>query len=373
MRTWLPLCAAFVASLLLASGAMVGAQNAARRPTATLIPTTTVSFTSPADSNSPAVWETVNGRRTLFLFTSFNGWSTRQAGPSLTTLSRTGPVAFDAPPPHGVWFEAIVPDVDGTWYGYYHNERPADVCSDATRMLPRIGAARSRDFGVTWEDLGIVLEAPPESHDCATTNRFFVGGVGDFSVSLDRDSRYLYFFFSQYANREGTQGVAVGRMPWAFRDSPRGRVAVWWRGMAWAPPRRARLDSVGNEHMSAEYAYSSGMPIYRAADDWHAGATVDAFWGPSVHWNTHLEQYVMLLNRAIDSNWRQDGIYVAFAKTLDDPRSWSTPTRLLAGGDWYPQVIGLDAEGGTDRIAGQRARLFTAGRSRYFIEFSYAD
>jgi hypothetical protein len=367
LRTVLAIGALVAALAIAAERGPAAAQTpAARIPTATLLSTTMLTFDAPADSNSPAVWETVNGRLQLFLFTSFNGWSTRLFGTQVSSLAPVGRVAFDAPPPHGVWFEAIIPDVDGTWYGYYHNERPAEVCGDATRMLPRIGAARSSDFGATWEDLGTILEAPPESYDCATANRYFVGGVGDFSAILDRDSRYLYFFFSQYADREGSQGVAVGRMPWAFRDRPRGRVSVWWRGMVWVPPRRVMQDV----EMPTEYTYSGGMPIYRVMDDWHAGQTVDAFWGPSVHWNTFLEQYVMLLNRAVDNEWRQEGIYVAFSPTLDDPRSWSTPRRLLAGGDWYPQVLGLESGVGTDRVAGERARLFIAGRSRYLITFA---
>jgi hypothetical protein len=339
----------------------------ARVPTATLVPASTIAFTSPADSNSPAVWDLLHGRMSLFLFTSFNGYSTRQYGSQLTVLAPTGRIAFTNPPPHGVWFEAIIPDGTGTWYGYYHNERPADICGDETRMLPRIGAARSTDFGLTWEDLGIILEAPPDSYDCATTNRYFVGGVGDFSAMLDRDSRYLYIFFSQYASRTDTQGVAVARMPWAFRDQPRGRAAVWYRGMFWAYPRALR-DAETRETIG--YAYAGGMPIYRAADDWHTGPTVDAFWGPSIHWNTHLEQYVMLINRATDSSWRQEGIYVAFSPTLDDPTAWSEPRRLLTGGDWYPQVIGTELGSGTDKIAGERARLFVAGRSRYIIQFT---
>jgi hypothetical protein len=112
------------------------------------------------------------------------------------------------------------------------------------------------------------------------------------------------------------------------------------------------------------------MPVYRAADDWHTGLTVDAFWGPSVHWNTHVEQYVMLLNRAADSAWRQEGIYVAFSPTLADPASWSAPQRLLVGGDWYPQVLGSETGSGTDKVAGERARLFIAGRSRHTIQFT---
>jgi hypothetical protein len=368
IRTPLAAAALVAASVIVSHGPSAVAQSpVARVPSATLAPTAVISFGAATDSNSPALWETVNGRPTMFLFTSFNGWSTRLAGIQLSTLAAVGRVAFHSPPPHGVWFEAILPDVDGTWYGYYHNERPADVCGDVTRMLPRIGAARSTDFGATWEDLGTILEAPPDSYDCATTNRYFVGGVGDFSAILDRESRYLYFFFSQYADREGSQGVAIARMPWAFRDQPRGRASVWWRGMVWVPPRRVLNDG---EVSSTEYTYSPGMPIYRVSDDWHSGQTVDAFWGPSVHWNTFLEQYVMLLNRAIDADWRQEGIYVAFSPTLDDPRSWSTPRRLLAGGDWYPQVLGLAAGVGTDKVAGEQARLFIGGRSRYVITFS---
>jgi hypothetical protein len=264
-----------------------------------------------------------------------------------------------------VWMEAVVPDVEGTWYGYYHHEIPADVCGEEPRTLPRIGAARSRDFGETWEDLGTILEAPAGWHDCDSTNRFFVGGVGDFSVVLDQDSKDLYFFFSQYSSRQQTQGVAVGRMAWANRDRPAGRMTVWWHSTTWIPARRLRS---GNERMG--YAYPAGVPIYRATNGWHDDQRVDAFWGPSVHWNTYLQQYVMLLNRAQDAQWRQEGIYVAFSKSLDDPTDWSVPRRLLAGGQWYPQVIGSEPGLGTDKTAGERARFFMAGRSQYVIQFS---
>jgi hypothetical protein len=334
-------------------------------PTATLIPASTLTLVGNADSNSPAAWELVNGRLTLFILTSFSGWPTLQGGSQLSALSSRGRIAFDQAPLHGVWMEAVIPDADGTWYGYYHNELPADVCEDDTRTIPRIGAARSRDFGATWEDLGVILEAPRGWYNCETTNRYFVGGVGDFSVVLDSDGRDLYFFFSQYEDRDPTQGVAVGRLAWANRDSPQGRMSVWWRGSTWVPARRLRMRSD-----DAEYAYPAGVPIYRAQDGWHDGQTVDAFWGPSVHWNAYLEQYVMLLNRARDADWHQEGIYVAFARSLADPTAWSVPQRLLAGGTWYPQVIGIEAGTGTDKVAGERARFFMGGRSQYIIQFA---
>ena len=335
-----------------------------RVPTATLIPAMTITLSGSVDSNSPLLWDLVQGRDGLSVLTSFNGWPSRHFGNQLQTLSGLGRVTFEAPPPHGVWMEAIVRADNGTWYGYYHNERPADECADPSRVLPRIGAARSDDFGATWQDLGVILEAPANWYDCDTTNRYFIGGVGDFSVVLDPDQRYLYLFFSQYADREQTQGVAVARMPWAFRDRPRGRLAVWWRGSAWVPPRITRSSE------GTEYSYPAGVPIYPARDGWHEDQTVDAFWGPSVHWNTYLEQYVMLLNHASDPNFRQEGIYVAFSRSLEDPTSWSEPRRLLTGGEWYPQVVGIEPGTGTDKIADERARLFISGRSRHFIQFS---
>jgi hypothetical protein len=88
-----------------------------------------------------------------------------------------------------------------------------------------------------------------------------------------------------------------------------------------------------------------------------------------VHWNTYLEQYVMLLNRASDERWSQEGIYVSFARSLEDPGAWSPPVRLLSGGAWYPQVMGLAFGEGTDKVAGQRARFLMSGISDALIEF----
>jgi hypothetical protein len=105
---------------------------------------------------------------------------------------------------------------------------------------------------------------------------------------------------------------------------------------------------------------------------WHDVDPVnDAFWGPSIHWNTHLERYVMLLNRTKDEAFAQDGIYVSYAGVLDDPSAWSFPQKLLNGGNWYPQVMGLESGLGTDRMAGARARFFVGGTSTAYIDFSY--
>jgi hypothetical protein len=340
--------------------------GAADNPQAALFPVTPLRLSGDVDSNSPAIWDRASGVLRFFVVTSYNGRPNTASGRTLTRLGAAQPSSLEPWPGGGVWFEAVVPDVDGTWYGYYHNEMPADaVCPGSSKVIPRIGAARSRDRGQTWEQLGIVLEAPAGAFSCDTTNVFFVNGVGDFSVQLDPDSRDLYFFLSQYERSTTQQGVAVGRLAWADRDDPVGKLMLW-RSRVWVPA--ARLVTRGDD---AAWAYGTGTSLFYAADGWHdEGSTTNEFWGPSVHWNSHLQMYVMLLNRAKNTRYDQEGIYVSFSPRLDDPRLWSPPVRLLNGGSWYPQVIGEDDGVGTDKVAGEWARFFMAGTSQYLIHFT---
>jgi hypothetical protein len=319
------------------------------------------------DSNSPAFWDRVDGREQLHVFTSFAGVPSLALGRDLSRLGAAAPVTLAGFSGGGYWLEAVVRDVDGTLYGYYHNERPATACRDATRMVPRIGAARSPDRGRTWEDLGILVESSRLTYDCSTTNRYFVGGVGDLSVMLDPDSRDLYVFYSEYSRMVANQGVGIARLLWADRDRPVGKVSIW-RGGVWQPAREFRQGEAGMG--MSRFVYPSLSPLFPTTDSWHdANTSTDAFWGPSVHWNTHLRQYVMLLNRAKNAAFDQEGIYVSFSPVLDDPTRWSPPRRILQGGSWYPQVVGLEPGAGSDRMAGEWARLFMMGRSEYVIQF----
>jgi hypothetical protein len=77
----------------------------------------------------------------------------------------------------------------------------------------------------------------------------------------------------------------------------------------------------------------------------------------------------MLLNRARDADWSQEGIYVSFAPRLDDPSLWSTPVKILSSTVWYPQVMGVEDGSGTDKVAGRLARLFVGGTSDHLIQF----
>lgn len=247
---------------------------------------------------------------------------------------------------------------DGVLYGWYHFE-PAGICTGAHPKspqmhltAPRIGAVKSMDNGATWTDLGVVLEADPNLK-CDTQNYYFAGGNGDFCIMLDPCERYLYFFISTYSIDTAQQGVALARMAWADRDAPAGKVAKFHNGK-WAEP------GVGGRV----------TPVFPARVDWHR-ADADAFWGPSVHWNTHLKQYVMLLNRTKDGNWTQEGIYVCYNPELSNPDGWTTPVKILdaTGPDrWYPQVIGTGF-GETDKVAGRNPRLFVRGTSRWELGF----
>lgn len=335
--------------LALAAVATITAQSP-RPPRARLVSAPRFELPARIDSSNPAVWSLVDGVNQLFVISSWGGIPVRSIGESLESLRNGGPVAFASHPGHGVWFEAIIPDGEETWYGYYHHERPADSCGRPDRQLPRIGAMRSSDRGETWDDLGIIIDAPAGSAACQSANRFVLGGVGDVTAALDPDTRDIYLYFSQYSRDAAMQGVAVARLAWADRDEPVGKVSIWDDG-AWLPD-------------------GHGTPLVRARQPFHdRSSNADVFWGPSIHWNTHLEQYVMLLNRARDDHFNQDGIYVSYSPTLANPSQWTTPVKIMDGGGWYPQVIGMAAGIGTDRIAGRRARFFLTGRSERYIEF----
>jgi CDP-glycerol glycerophosphotransferase (TagB/SpsB family) len=74
------------------------------------------------------------------------------------------------------------------------------------------------------------------------------------------------------------------------------------------------------------------------------------------------------MNRAHDSKWGQEGIYVTFNYDISDPAGWSKPQQIQKGGNWYPQIFGTGA-GETDKLAGRKARFFVGGKSNSEILF----
>ena len=307
------------------------------------------------DCNSPVEWDSAGN---LFLFTS-SQHPYRTSGANLYELEwPANPVTLfpRADVRGGIWLEATYRAGDGKLYGWYHNEPPG-ICGSSSRLTaPRIGALVSYDDGLSWQNLGIVLEAPTGTLNCGTQNYYFAGGNGDFSVLLDQSTQYFYFFFSTYHQQVAEQGVAVARLRFEDRDAPVGKVVKWHNG-GWNEPGLGGRVTVT-------------IPVQV---DWHR-ANANAYWGAAVHYNTYLESHVMLLNHAIDKNWTQEGIYISFNDDLSNPLGWSAPQRLPLSGktDWYPQVIGTEG-GETDKLASQVARFFMSGRSLWQLVFHRTD
>lgn len=255
----------------------------------------------------------------------------------------------------GRWIEAVHKVPGGRLYMWYHNE-PHDVIPGRPDLtVPRIGQMVSDDLGLHWHDQGIILEASPGTIAPATTNRYFAGGVGDLSVVLDQNKEYFYFLFSTYDHDIRGQGIAIARMPYAALEDPVGQVTKWCDDRWTEPGLGGRFST-----------------IFQAEGSWHTDQA-RAFWGPSIHWNTYLNEYVVVMNLSVDNAFTQGGVYITFNPRLDDPSSWTKPVKLLDETSWYPQLVGIDQPGAeTDQVAGRVARLFVKGRSNYLIEFGPA-
>lgn len=322
-----------------------------------LIETEPYQFPSAADCNSPCWWSDDG----LHVLTS-TGHPVHSAGPTLRQLERRGEIVYTAWRDGGRWIESVHQEPDGRLLGWYHNE-PAHYIPDEYQVgrqfpmtAPFIGAAVSYDNGYTWDDLGLVLAGPPDSLNLAERNYWFAGGNGDFSVILDRRGECFYFLFGTYYRDVAQQGISLARLRYEDRFCPVGKVQKWYQGGWTEPGLNGRV-----------------TPILPVRSSWYSPAP-DAFWGPSVHWNTAIRQYVILMNRAIDPRWRQEGIYVSLTPDIGDPTSWTPPQRLLETSGWYPQVIGVDeAQRETERECGREARLFVHGKSEYLVRFSLVD
>jgi len=205
---------------------------------------------------------------------------------------------------------------------------------------------------MNWRDLDTVLQCADDALKCDTVNKYFAGGNGDFSVLLDEKGEYFYFLISTYHKDPAEQGISIARMRYEDRDAPQGKVFKWHKGKWEAPGIGGRV-----------------TPIFAAKVDWHR-ENADAFWGPSIHYNTYLKQYVILMNRTKDKNWAQEGTYITFNPDISDPTRWTEPKKVYDGGPWYPQVVGVNAaEHETDKRAGRVARLFLRGRSEWELVF----
>jgi hypothetical protein len=306
---------------------------------------------APSDGNSAVVWH--EGR--LVVFTSDGATPRVSYASAAGEAWETHRVRFTNLRDRTVWIESAWVDASGAILAWYHHE-PWGMYEDSLLTAPSIGAAVSRDGGRTFSDLGIVLSSGDPLDDDAE-NGYFTGGHGDFTVVPDQEGKFFYFIFTNYGGPPRRQGIALARLAFEDRFEPEGKVRKYFEGEWDEPGLGGRVTPV--------------LPATRA---WRH-RDPQSFWGPSVHWNTHLRRHVVLLNRTSGQpGWAQDGIFISYVTDLADPESWTKPVKLLDGEElpgthaFYPQVIGLESEG-TDSVAGRIARLFIHGSSKWEIEF----
>jgi hypothetical protein len=339
------ICGAVLASIIVVASA--SAQHAELR----VVPRR--DLPKPIDGNSPAFWN----RGKLNLFTTVGYPLLIRQAPNQFGPWTTDVVGGDITAHYPLWVESAWMDSDGILFVWYHHE-PQGLCGETSSLTaPEIGAAVSFDGGLTLQDLGIILKSG-DPLNCDARNGFFAGGHGDFSVVPDGEHRFFYFIFSNYGGSAEDQGITVARMAFEDRFGPAG--AVWkFRNGAWDEP------GLGGRVTA----------IYPAMKPWEF-ADADSFWGPSVHWNTYLGKYVILMNHACcEAGWFQEGVYITYISDLNDPFTWGNPSKLIdrnyigVGAGFYPQVIGLE-EGETDSVCGWYARLYIQGISKWEIIFS---
>lgn len=304
------------------------------------------------DGNTAAYWR--DGILTIF---HSDGNPTLSQGPNQFELGPAIPIDFRSDQHKPVWFEAVWQDEDGTLFLWYHHE--PKTCENGL-VSPKIGAAISHDGGFHVEDLGIILEAG-DPVNCEAQNGFFSSGHGDMSAVFDKASGYFYFFFTNYGGPVANQGVVTARMAFADRFAPVGAVHKFYNGL-WEEP------GLGGRT----------TPIFAAKAGWEL-KEANSYWGPSVHWNTNLQQWVMLLNHACCySGWPQSAIRISFNANLAAAGSWKPAVAILDGNQlpdrpaFYPQILGLD-EDGTDTRGGRISRLYVQGVSRWELILDPAD
>lgn len=325
-------------------------------------------YPNTVDCNSPSFWDGDH----FYVFNSHEH-PKRLSGKDLLNLGESVDVVFDNKLNGGRWIEAVIKVPGGPLYGWYHFE-PKGLCRGNNLTSAEIGAIKSMDNGLHWTDLGIILKPADGSLRCDAKNGAVAGGHGDFCVLLDQKQKYLYIYFSNYSAPFAEQGVNVARMDWIDRDHPIGKTFKWYKNEFQEPGLGGKM-----------------TPIFPAAVDF-LEYDPDSFWGPSIHWNTHVNKYVMLLNHAQGHNYRQEGIYVSLCSDAARPDSWSKPKKLLEGTPyethmtqghsrdlspkekiavrrWYPAIQGLSAQHGTDKLAGRKARFFLNSTSTAEIEF----
>ena len=355
--------------LLLSVGHAIAAQAPMYKPVPNpiveMFPSNQMHFPGPkSDASSTLIW--INGLAHFF----YNYWhdgdkrtySALATGRDMfnLTVERYLEIGDDSGVTHR-WFESILKGDNGALYAFYHSEEK-NPCSFYYKT-PEIGMAKSTDNGRTWKNLGIIIKVADDQNDCNALNGFFSNGAGDFSAIYDRQKKFVYITYTNYpmGNQIGEQGITFARLSAKDMDAPVGKTWIWYNGGFTEPG----IDGLATSRFKPWTDFLAPNP--------------DGFWGPSVHYNTHINKYVMLVTRTKDGDFTRlpfptEGIYISTNSDIADPAGWTTPLKIVDGGHWYPQFYGLNSQiQETSDEMGEWARFAMENNSHFIVRFKTAS
>ena len=229
--------------------------------------------------------------------------------PSNAVFGRRG--NFDTYDNGGSWLMSVSREENDNFIGFYHAEDHWYPREGNTIAWKSLGVTYSTDKGKTWSEGEQIITSPNDKPAAPAW-----GGSGDCCVIWDHiNNRWLCYY------QENSMYMAIS-------VDPKGAPGTWkkYYNGAFTEPGLG-----GNE-----------TPV--------PGLSPGA--NPSVHWNTHLEKWVMVWH-----SWGNTGRINLSVSA--DGISWSTPQIIveseIGGRAWYPTIIGI-----TDVEAGQNARIYYA-------------
>ena len=194
--------------------------------------------------------------------------------------------------------------------GFYHAEDHWYPLNDEGIAWKSCGVTHSYDNGASWTAGEQIVTSDDPKPDAPEW-----GGEGDNCVVWDwKNGRWAMFF------QHSSLRVAVS-------EEPGGHVGTWYKyheGAFQEPGIRGRSTPL------------AGLP---------GGAN------PSVHWNTHLQKWVMVY-----AGWSPADILITASEDLVHWEPARTVASSSVGGNaWYVTIIGED-----DKVAGESARIYYA-------------
>lgn len=225
----------------------------------------------------------------------------------------------------GSWLMSVHRLSGNELIGFYHAEDHWCCPRNAEGIAWKsIAVTYSHDNGLTWEPgQQIITSATPKPDEPEW------GGVGDGVVIWDAmNERWVAFYSEQVIHM-------------AISEDPQASPGTWYK---WH-----------EDEFSEPGLGGQGTPLPEL--DLVAGAN------PSVHWNTYLNEWIMVYH-----GWSPADIYITGSQDLIH---WYTPQAIISssrgGRAWYPTIIG-----DSDVQAGEAARIYYADltsdlRSRNFV------